>query len=85
MERELLAAKTLKCWRQLSEPKKPYHSELEFSASFAMCWEGRKTMMASKLSDAQKVFIVKQGPDGMPVARSDPWAGLRTQARKLKQ
>ncbi len=42
--------------------------ELEFSASSSPGWEERKTMKASKFSEAQKAFILKQGADGVPVA-----------------
>jgi putative transposase len=31
-------------------------------------WEERNTMKASKFTDAQKAFILKQGADGHPVA-----------------
>jgi putative transposase len=42
--------------------------KLEFSASSSPGWEERKTMKASKFSEAQKAFILKQGADGVPVA-----------------
>ena len=38
-------------------------------------------MKASRFSDAQKAFILKQGADGMPVADTPP---PRTQRRGLK-
>ena len=40
-------------------------------------------MKASRFSDAQKAFILKQGADGMPVAdeRHSPW-GYRTSRRR---
>ena len=41
-----------------------------------MGWEERKTMKASKFSDAQKAFILKQGSDGMPVADICRKAGI---------
>lgn len=36
----------------------------------------RKTMKASKFSDAQKAFILKQGADGIPVAETCRRAGI---------
>jgi putative transposase len=36
----------------------------------------RKTVKASKFSDAQKAFILKQGADGMPVAEICRKAGI---------
>ena len=41
-------------------------------------WAGeeRKTMKASKFSDAQKAFILKQGNDGIPVADICRKAGI---------
>jgi putative transposase len=73
---------------------------LEFSA--VIPWlEERRTMKASKFSDAQKAFILKQGADGMPVADICRKAGisqatyfnwkkkydglLPTEVRRLKQ
>jgi putative transposase len=50
--------------------------ELEFSAVFSPGWEERKTMKASKFSDAQKAFILKQGNDGVPVAEICRKAGI---------
>jgi putative transposase len=50
--------------------------ELEFSAVFSPGWEERKTMKASKFSDA---FILKQGNDGVdgvPVAEICRKAGI---------
>ena len=49
---------------------------LEFSASFPLGWEERKTMKDSKFSDAQKAFILKQGADGLPVAEICRRAGI---------
>jgi transposase-like protein len=37
---------------------------------------GAETMKASKFSDAQKAFILKQGADGMPVADICRKAGI---------
>ena len=42
----------------------------------SMGWEERKTMKASKFSDALKAFILKQGSDGMPVADICREAGI---------
>src|SRR3954453_11061642 len=39
-------------------------------------WEERKTMKASRFSEAQKAFILKQGSDGMPVADICRKAGI---------
>jgi putative transposase len=43
-----------------------------------MSWLGeeRKTMKASKFSDAQKAFILKQGADGIPVSYICRRAGI---------
>jgi putative transposase len=38
--------------------------------------EERKAMKASKFSDAQKAFILKQGPEGAPVAEICRRAGI---------
>jgi uncharacterized protein YjcR len=50
--------------------------EVEFSGGFHRAWEERKTMKASKFTDAQKAFILKQGSDGMPVADICRKAGI---------
>lgn len=41
-------------------------------------WQGkeRNHMKASKFSDAQKAFIIKQGEEGMPVAEICRKAGI---------
>jgi putative transposase len=39
-------------------------------------WEERGTMKASRFSDAQKAFILKQGADGIPVADICRKAGI---------
>jgi putative transposase len=49
---------------------------LEFSASFSLGWEERKAMKASRFSEAQKAFILKQGADGVPVAEICRKAGI---------
>jgi putative transposase len=41
-----------------------------------LSWEERKTMKASKFSDAQKAFILNLGNDGMPVAEICRKAGI---------
>ena len=48
---------------------------MEFSAVISWLGEERKTMKASKFSDAQK-FILKQGADGIPVAEICRRAGI---------
>ena len=50
--------------------------ELEFSVWAFPGWEERSTMKASKFSDAQKAFILKQGADGVPVADICRKAGI---------
>ena len=41
-----------------------------------MAGKERKTMKASRFSEAQKAFILKQGADGMPVADICRKAGI---------
>jgi putative transposase len=41
---------------------------LEFSALISWLGEGAEAMKASKFSDVQQAFILKQGDDGVPVA-----------------
>lgn len=48
---------------------------LEFSAAIPRL-EERRAMKASKFSDAQKAFILKQGAEGMPVADICRKAGI---------
>ena len=50
--------------------------ELEFFAVISRGWEERRTMKASRFSDAQKAFILKQGADGVPVADICRKAGI---------
>jgi hypothetical protein len=57
-------------------PPKLDRSKLEFSAVTSLGWEEWKTMKASKFSDAQKAFILKQGADGIPVAEICRRAGI---------
>ncbi|AQZ50554.1 hypothetical protein Mame_01185 [Martelella mediterranea DSM 17316] len=51
---------------------------LEFSAVFSRLGEGVEEMKASKFSDAQKAFILKQGDDDVPVAEISRKAGIRS-------
>ncbi len=44
------------------------HLELEFFAVIFLGWTRRFGMKASKFTDAQKAFVVKQGEEGTPVA-----------------
>ena len=39
-------------------------------------WDGAKAMKASKFTDAQKAFILKQGKEGIPVAEVCRKAGI---------
>jgi putative transposase len=50
--------------------------ELEFPACFPLGWEEQETVKASKFSDAQKAFIIKQGNEGVPVAEICRKAGI---------
>jgi hypothetical protein len=45
---------------------------LEFSAPELAGWEAAEPMKASKVSDAQKAFILKQGADCQSARNSDP-------------
>jgi len=49
---------------------------LEFSATISRLGEERNHMKASKFSDAQKAFIIKQGEEGTPVAEICRKAGI---------
>jgi hypothetical protein len=49
---------------------------LEFFRWISSDWEERRAMKASKFSDAQKAFILKQGSDGVPVADICRKAGI---------
>jgi len=62
--------------RDWSEPGKLDQFWLEFCAAESLGWEERKTMKASKFSDAQKAFILKQGKDGVAVAEICRKAGI---------
>jgi putative transposase len=60
-----------------SDPTKLDGFWVEFSAvRFCMAGRERKTMKASKFSEAQKAFILKQGSDGVPVADICRKAGI---------
>ena len=49
-------------------------------------WEGRRAMRkASRFSDAQKAFILKQGADGMPVADVCCKAGISQATYQLEE
>ena len=56
-------------------PKNGPFSKTRFPRYF-LGWEERKTMKASKFSDAQKAFILRQGADGVPVADICRKAGI---------
>lgn len=53
-----------------SEPLKLDRFGFEFSASLPFGWEERKTITASRFSEAQNAFTLKQGADGIPVAEN---------------
>jgi len=50
--------------------------ELEFFAVIFLGWTRRFGMKASKFTDAQKAFVVKQGEEGTPVAEICRKAGI---------
>lgn len=50
--------------------------KLEFSAALFWLGEDLRTMKASKFSDAQKAFVLKQGEEGTPVAEIWRKAGI---------
>jgi putative transposase len=50
--------------------------KLEFSATFSWLGEERIRMKASRFTEAQKAFIVKQGEEGTPVAEICRKAGI---------
>jgi transposase-like protein len=50
--------------------------KLEFSATLSRLGEERNRMKASKFSDAQKAFILKQGEEGTPIAEICRKAGI---------
>jgi len=59
-----------------SAPQKLDRFWLDFSALISRLEEGAKAMKASKFSDAQKAFILKQGDDGVPIAEICRKAGI---------
>ncbi|MBB3991699.1 putative transposase [Croceicoccus naphthovorans] len=50
--------------------------ELEFSAVDILGWARSYGMKASKFTDAQKAFVIKQGEEGTPVAEICRKAGI---------
>ena len=68
--------------RHCSAPRKLDHLKLKFSATFSRLGEERNRIKASKFTDAQKAFIIKQGEEGAPVAEICRKAGMRTSVRK---
>jgi len=52
------------------------HSRLEFSAVDILGWARRFGVKASKFTDAQKAFVIKQGEEGTPVAEICRKAGI---------
>jgi hypothetical protein len=55
-----------------SDPRKLDRSDSGSPAAAYLGGEERKTIKASKFSDAQKAFILKQGADGISVAEISP-------------
>ena len=49
---------------------------LEFSATISWLGKERRRMKASRFTDAQKAFIIKQGEEGTPVAEICRKAGI---------
>ena len=60
-----MTCSTLDC----SAPRKLDRLKREFSATILCLGEERNQMKASKFTDAQKAFIIKQGEEGAPVAQ----------------
>jgi|TARA_R100001126_G_C4747567_1_gene111428 putative transposase len=52
------------------------HFELEFSAVDILGWTRSYGMKASKFTDAQKAFVIKQGEEGTSVAEICRKAGI---------
>ena len=65
--------KTINC----SAPLKLDRLKLEFVADLPWLGEALRTMKASKFTEAQKAFILKQGEEGTPVAEICRRAGIR--------
>lgn len=59
-----------------SAPSKLDRLELEFSANLPRLGQELKTMKASKFTEAQKAFILKQGEEGTSVAEICRKAGI---------
>jgi transposase-like protein len=59
-----------------SAPRELDRLKLEFSATLSWLGEELRTMKASKFSDAQKAFVLKQGEEGTPVAEICRKAGI---------
>ena len=58
------------------EPRKLDRFGLEFSVVDILGWARSYGMKASKFTDAQKAFVVKQGEEGTPVAEICRKAGI---------
>lgn len=43
------------------------HLRVAFRAKYILGWAGRFGVMASKITDAQKAFVIKQSEEGTPV------------------
>jgi transposase-like protein len=67
---------TLGLYYICSAPSKLDRLKLEFSAKFSWLGEERNRMKASKFTEAQKAFILKQGEQGTPVAEICRKAGI---------
>jgi putative transposase len=52
------------------------HLRVEFSAVSFLGWARRFGVKASKFTDAQKAFVIKQGEEGTPVAEICRKAGI---------
>jgi putative transposase len=52
------------------------HLRVEFSAVVFLGWARRFGVKASKFTDAQKAFVIKQGEEGTPVAEICRKAGI---------
>ena len=50
--------------------------KLEFSANLPWLGEELRTMKASRFTEAQKAFVLKQGEEGTPVAEVCRKAGI---------
>jgi hypothetical protein len=59
-----------------SAPRELDRLKLELSARLSWLGEERRTMKASKFTEAQKAFILRQGEEGTPVAEICRKAGI---------